>query len=70
MSKQSELVTVFEVQNPTKAELIKSILEGSGIKCFIPGENLGLIYGGALGIKIQVRAEDFEQAKELLEKID
>jgi hypothetical protein len=31
---------------------------------------LGLIYGGALGIKIQVRAEDFEQAKELLEKID
>ena len=67
MSTSSSLRTLIEVQNPAEANLIKSLLEGAGIKCFIPDANLGLIYGGALGIKIQVPAADWPQAKTLLE---
>jgi hypothetical protein len=55
------------VQSPSDAALIQSLLVGSGIPCFIPDPNFGLIYGGALGIKIQVRAEDYLQAKAFLE---
>ncbi|HEY8391459.1 MAG TPA: DUF2007 domain-containing protein [Capillibacterium sp.] len=58
--------TLIEVQNPADAELIKSLLDAAGIKYFIPDANLGLIYGGALGIKIQVKADDWPQAKALL----
>ncbi|NLW55935.1 MAG: DUF2007 domain-containing protein [Firmicutes bacterium] len=70
MSKPAALVTVLEVQNPTTADLIKSILQGAGIECFIPGLNLGLIYGGALGLKIQVRPEDVEDAKTIIAQLD
>lgn len=59
--------TLVQVQTPAEAELIKSLLEGAGIKYFIPDANLGLIYGGAFGIKIQVAADDWPQAKALLE---
>lgn len=67
MSNQTSLRTLVAVQNSSTAALIKSLLVGSGIPCFIPDPNLGSIYGGALGIKIQVRAEDYLQAKTLLE---
>lgn len=67
MSTASPLRTLIEVQTPAEANLIKSLLVGAGIKCFIPDANLGLIYGGALGIKIQVPAADWPQAKALLE---
>lgn len=67
MTNQTGRRTLVEVQNPSAAELIKSLLVGAGIPCFIPDANLGLIYGGALGIKIQVRSEDYLQAKALLE---
>ncbi len=67
MTNQTGLRTLVEVQNPSAAELIKSLLVGAGIPCFIPDANLGLLYGGALGIKIQVRSEDYLQAKALLD---
>ena len=70
MSKSAAFVTVHEVQNPSTAELIKSILESAGIECFIPDHNLGLLYGGALGLKIQVRPEDVEKANSIIAQLD
>lgn len=67
MPNPSGLQTLTTVQNPLKAELIKSILTSAGIDFFIPDANLGLLYGGALGIKIQVRSADLAQAKALLD---
>ncbi|NLY90601.1 MAG: DUF2007 domain-containing protein [Firmicutes bacterium] len=69
MATASPFRTLVEVGNPAEAELIKGLLEGAGIKCFIPDANLGLIYGGALGFKIQVPAADWRQAKTLLETV-
>jgi hypothetical protein len=70
LSASSGLRTLIEVQNPLEADLIQSLLAGAGIKSFIPDANLGLIYGGTLGIKIQVLAADWSQAKALLEAHD
>lgn len=70
MSKPNALITVYEVQNPTTADLVKSILASAGIDCFIPEMNLGLIYGGALGLKIQVHPKDLEQAKAIIAQLD
>jgi hypothetical protein len=70
MPDQKRMVTLVQVQNSTKASLIRSILKGSGIESFIPDEIFGTIYGGTLGIRIQVRTEDLEKAKEVLEKIE
>ena len=69
MSKPAAFVTVHEVQNPSTAELIKSILQSAGIECYIPGLNLGLLYGGALGLKIQVRPADVDDAKTIIAQL-
>lgn len=70
MLDKKSLVTLTKVKNPAKALLIKSILKGSGIESFIPDENFGTIYGGTLGIRIKVRTEDLEKAKEVLENFE
>ncbi len=70
MPDKKSLVTLTKVKNPTKASLIRSILKGSGIESLIPDENFGTIYGGTLGIRIQVRTEDLEKAKEVLENFE
>ncbi len=66
-----ELVTVYTVANPIKAEIIKNYLEDEGIQCFLDGVNQaaepGLI---ALSVKVQVRAEDAVRAREALEGHD
>lgn len=64
---EDELVTLIEVDNPVRADLIRSILQGSGISSFVPEESFGLTYAGVLGMKIQVRAADLERAREILE---
>ena len=35
----NDLVAVYTVANPVKAEIIKNALAGEGIRCFIEGEN-------------------------------
>ncbi|HHW12079.1 MAG TPA: DUF2007 domain-containing protein [Firmicutes bacterium] len=66
MSTHTQWRTLTEVNNPLEADLIKSLLAGAGIRCFIPDRNLNQIYGGAFGLKIQVPADDLPQAKALL----
>lgn len=69
MSEKTEApwVILLEVNNGTQAGLIKSVLEGSGIKAYIPQESFGLALDGVLGIKIMVKPGDLEKAKTVLE---
>jgi hypothetical protein len=64
-----DLVLVYTVSNPIKAEIIKSALEGEGIRCFIEGENqageAGLI---AFQIRLFVPANQAERAARFIEE--
>ena len=57
------------VENPVQADLIRSILEGSGITVVLPEETISVVYGGALGMKIFVPEEEFDRAKEILAQV-
>ena len=64
----NDLVTVYTLANPTKAEIIKNYLQSEGMHCFLEGINQaaepGLI---ALEIKVQVPAADSDRARKLIE---
>ncbi len=66
-NRKDELVTLIEVDALSRADLIRSILEGSGIPAYIPDEGFSRAYGGVFGIKIKVRREDLAKAREALE---
>ncbi|NLY88821.1 MAG: DUF2007 domain-containing protein [Firmicutes bacterium] len=66
-NRKDELVTLTEVENLARADLIRSVLQGSGIPSYIPDEGFGQAYGGVFGIKIKVRREDLAKAREVLE---
>lgn len=68
--KRRKLATLIEVENPVKADLIQSILRGSGIFSHIPDKAFGMAFSGVFGLKIQVRPEDLEKARELLQGED
>ena len=60
------MVTVARLNSPTEAQMARGMLESAGIECFLAGENINSILGGALRVRIQVRTEDEEAARELL----
>ncbi len=68
--KRRKLVTLIEVDNLVKADLIQSILRGSGIFSCIPDQAFGMAFSGVLGLKIQVYEEDLEKARELLQAVE
>jgi hypothetical protein len=63
----NDLVTVYTMGNPMKAQMVKNFLEDEGIKCFLDGVNQaaepGLI---GLEIQVQVPAGDADRARHLL----
>ena len=62
-----ELVTVYTLTNPMKAEILKNFLEGEGIRCFLEGAEEAADAGlPGIDIKIQVPAADAERARELI----
>ncbi len=74
----TELVTVFESSNHSKILIAKSIMDESGID-YYPGADalVDLFGGGRLGfnpvtgpVLIQVRPEDAEAARALLEDLE
>ena len=62
-----DLVTVYTVGNPVKAEIIKNALIAEGLHAFIEGENQagesGLI---GIEIKIQVPADEGMRARKFI----
>jgi hypothetical protein len=64
----NDLVTVFTVASPMKAEIIKNFLLSEGIPCFLENNNQAVGPGlNALDIQIQVTALDAERAGRLIE---
>jgi hypothetical protein len=63
----NELVTVYTLSDPVKAEIIKNALHAEGIRCFLDGEGQAGI-AGVTGFEIQVRvpAEDADRATRLI----
>jgi hypothetical protein len=68
-NRKDELVTLIEVDTLARADLIRSILEGSGIPAYIPGERFSRAYGGVFGFTIKVRREDLAMAREVIEGV-
>jgi hypothetical protein len=75
-----ELVTVFDTGEPADVLVAKSILEAEGIEFFAKDEGVQDLFGaGRLGsgfntmagqVEIQVRPEDADRARRLLERLD
>ncbi|QDU40973.1 hypothetical protein Mal4_53360 [Maioricimonas rarisocia] len=62
-----ELVTVYTVNEPTKAELIKAALHGEGIACEVSGENQAGM-AGVLRVDVLVKAKDAERARKFIDE--
>ena len=61
------LVVLEVYDNPTQAEIAKSILDSAGIFCVIDGDNMAAIYSTvAFPVRIMVRDVDAQEAKALL----
>ncbi len=66
-----KLVEVYTAHGETEAQMIRAMLEGSGIDSMIRGESTRLTHGftvdGLAEVKIVVRDEDEERAREVLD---
>ena len=67
---QTDLVEIWQAGGETNAQIIRSLLESYGIESLIEGESLRLTHGFTINqlglVRILVRAEDAERARELL----
>jgi len=65
-----ELIKLESFYNYVDAHLLKSRLESEEIECWLEDENTGTINPGYAnifgGIKLLVKKEDFERAKEIM----
>ncbi|MBQ8205756.1 MAG: DUF2007 domain-containing protein [Alistipes sp.] len=68
METTTTTLVVLEVyDNPTQAEIAKSILDSAGIFCVLNGDNMATIYSPiAFPVRLMVRDVDAEEAKTLL----
>ena len=62
-----EPVTVYTVNNPNEAEIIKMALQGQGISCQLDGEGQAGL-SDILGIGILVPARDADRAQNIIEQ--
>ena len=60
-----EPVTVYTVNNPFEAEVIKTALQGQGISCQLDGEGQAGL-SDVLEIGILVRLRDADQARRII----
>lgn len=63
-----QMVTVERFRDMMQAEMAKGRLDSAGIRCFLTGENAGLLYGVGLdGVLLQVSAADEADARAILD---
>lgn len=65
-----EFVTVEEFIEPVAAQMVKGVLESSGIECFLLGENTNSLLGAAFYAQLQVHKKDEEDALKILGSLD
>ena len=74
-NKENDIIEVF-AGNSIDAEIVKSLLEDSGIKAFLKDDNMGSIApwhvsaGGAGAVKIIINSNDYDKAKLIVEKYE
>ena len=62
------MVVVQSYDNQMSAEIAKSMLDSAGIFYALEGEYMSQIYTiGAFPVRLVVRAEDFDEARQILE---
>jgi hypothetical protein len=65
----SDFATLSTHANVIEAEMVRSILADAGIEAFVLNPNAHGLYPGVLGeVKLQVKEEDLEEARQLLEE--
>ena len=63
-----ELTSVYSLDDPNKAEIIKHALLAEGIKCELGGEHQAGFTGmGSMTIEVLVRAIDADRATKIIE---
>jgi hypothetical protein len=60
------MVTVGRFESPVEAQLAKGMLEAAGVDCFLVGENANNLIQSAFRVRLQVREEDENEAREML----
>ena len=65
---QNDLVTIYTVNSPPEAELIRGALQSAGIPCTIGGESQAGL-AGVLSIDILVSATDAVKARKHLKQL-
>jgi hypothetical protein len=61
------LATVARYFSPAEAHAGRMALEAAGLRSWVVDESLGTVYGVGVGSRLQVRVEDEEAAREVLE---
>lgn len=61
-----KLVTIAEYNESLEAEMAKMRLESAGLTVFLSGENARFMEPGLGPLRLQVKAEDEEDAREIL----
>ena len=62
-----EMVTIERYTDMLEAEMAKGRLDSAGIRCFLAGENAGLLYGNGLAnVQLQVSAAEESDARAIL----
>ena len=62
-----QMVTIERFRDMLQAEMAKGRLDSAGIRCFLAGENAGLLYGNGLdGVLLQVSAAEEDDARAIL----
>ena len=60
------MTTVADCSSVDEALMLRSLLEDSGVKAFVPDELTVTFRGQAGGVRLQVADEDVETAKTIL----
>jgi hypothetical protein len=64
------MTTLRNCSDLEEAELIKSVLAGSGVTAFLPDEN-SVLWSNALGgYRVEVEDEDVDRANDVLKQAD
>jgi hypothetical protein len=68
--KDFEFVPILETHNAGDRVFLKSILDAEGIVYFIQGEHVAPYLFNALPMRVMVRADQAERAREIISDID
>jgi hypothetical protein len=63
----NEAVEVYRTNNPAEAKVIKTALDGEGIRCLVTGEMQGGFVGVTSEVTVVVAAADADRARKVIE---